>query len=255
MAIFLKYHGPDGIAKRYSEELKEMKTRITDADDGILFAAMETIRRNPISTGSKQKFYYGPLGSISYNIKLDTDDDSSQMDMAERSIAERPKPVIDIVPFGGQVNGVPHHHNMNPDDDLSLKDNLLDILRTLMDDENGKPFINEVEDEILGAYLESISRPRHLKFIEKGLKSDNWVGYGATAFFNDMLLLFENGRSFRGWNSKEATCADNLEKRMKKLLQELGDVGEQLLVPTRLFYLRLLLGLYTNTYTRHNTRR
>lgn len=237
MAIFLKYNGPDGLRKRYSEELKEMKTRITDADDGILFTELERIKYNPISTGGKQTFQYGPLGSISYNVKLETDDDS-QMDIAAGVLAERPKPVINLVPFGGQVNGVPHHHNLNPDDDLSLKDILLDVLQRLMNDKNGQPFINEVDDETLGAYLDSIPRPRHLKFIEKGLKSDSWVGYGATAFFNDMLLLFKNGRSFRGWKSKDATCADNLEKLMKKLIRELGDVGEQLLVPTRLPCLR-----------------
>lgn len=236
MATFLKYNGPDGIKKRYSDELKEMKTRITDADDGSLFTDLESIRPYPISTGGKRTFDYGPLGSISCNIKLETDD-GSQMGIAKRNIAERPKPVINLVPFGGQVNGVPYHHNMNPDDDLSLKHTLLDVLQSLMNDENGQLFINQVEDEILGAYLELTPRPRHLKFIEKGLKSDNWVGYGATAFFNDMLLLFENGRSFRGWKPQEATCADNLEKRMKELLRELGDVGEQLLVRTRLFYL------------------
>lgn len=246
MAIFLKYNGPDGIRKRYSEELKGMKTRISDADDGILFEHMENFRADPTSRPGEEIFDYGARGKIYYRLQQEVEDDS------ESDVTARPSPAINLVPFGGGLDGVPHHHNMNPADDHSLNATLLDVLHRLMNDENGKPFIKEAEGKDLEQYLSIVERPRYLKFIEKGLRSDKSIGYGATAFFNDMRLLFVNNRvcQHRPGNRE---CAINLEVLMKKLLGGMGDVGEQLLVPTRLSRPGSILGLHADTYFRLNT--
>lgn len=240
MAIFLKYNGPDGIRKRYSEELKEMKTRITDADDGILFKHMNNLRANPTRRPGEESFDYGPRGKIYYRLQQEVEDDS------ESDIMARPSPVINLVPFGGGLDGVPHHHNMNPADDHSLNATLLDVLHRLMNDENGKPFLKEDEGEDLEQYLRIVERPRYLKFIEKGLRSDKSIGYGATAFFNDMRLLFFNNRAYQH-RPGNRECAINLEALMKKLLGEMGDVGEQLLVPTLLSRPDFVIGLHADT--------
>lgn len=246
MAIFLKYNGPGGIRARYSEEMKQMKTRITDADDGILFEYMDNFRRNPTSWSGEDVFDYGPRGKIYYRLQQEVQNDS------ESDFTARPSPGISLVPFGGGLDGVPHHHNMNPADDHSLNATLLDVLHRLMNDENGKPFLKEADGEVLEQDLKIVERPRHLKFIEKGLRSDKSIGYGATAFFNDMRLLFVNNRSCQH-KPRNRECAINLEVLMKKLLGEMGDVGEQLLVPTRLSRPGSILGLHADNYLRRST--
>lgn len=246
MAIFLKYNGPDGIRKRYSEELKEMTTRITDADDGILFKHMDNFRANPTSRPGNESFDYGPRGKIYYRLQQEVEDDF------ESDVTARPSPAISLVPFDGGLDGVPHHHNTNPADDHSLNATLLDVLHRLMNDENGKPFLEEAEGEDLEQYLSVVERPRYLKFMEKGLRSDKAIGYGATAFFNDMRLLFVNNRAcqHRPGNRERAI---NLEALMKKLLGEMGDVGEQLLVPTLLSRPDFVLGLHADICSRLST--
>lgn len=225
MAVFMKYNGPEGIRSRYSKELDDIKARLTDADDAVLLQCMACFHGEPVSLSGKKTFYYDPQGSISYNFALESEVD------APRAVVATKKPVINLVPLGG-IDGVPHHHNMNPDDDPSHKVLLLNVLHRLMEEKDGKPFLNQVEDDKLAVYLATIGRPRYLEFIEKGLRSEDSIGYGSTAFFNDMLLLFRGYRLYHGPFSEYSMCALNLEILMKKLLRDMGGVGERLLVLT-----------------------
>lgn len=223
MAVFKKYNGPDGIWKRYAQELDEMKARTPDADRSV-FKTMEDVAPWPIRRSGDKDFSYGPLGSIRYQIQQNLED------TPVKDPRENQKPVINLVPFAGMV-GIPHHHNMNPDDDPTLKAPLLKILHRLMDEKDGQPFIEEIGEEEIAKHEGHLQRPRCFRFIEKGLKSEDSVGYGVTAFFNDMRLIFRNCHVIKGPKSEYAKSVDNLEQLMKRLLREMGSVGEQLLVP------------------------
>ncbi|KAI7782607.1 hypothetical protein LA080_013095 [Diaporthe eres] len=229
MAVYLKYNGPDGILKRYSQEYDEIKAMIAASEDTILLKDLNLYCLDDFS--AKGAHHY-PSGKITYDFEKDRGSkvggEKRNSDSVDETEHVQPKPTINLVPFAG-IDGVPHHHNMNPDDDPAWNVLLLEILHRLMAEKDGKPFIDEVDETEFEDYYPDIVRPRCLKFIEQGLKSDTSVGYGATAFFNDMHLLFWNCRYHNGPQSDYTTCAVNLETLMKALLREMGPLGERLL--------------------------
>lgn len=229
MAVYEKYNGPGGILERFSQEYDEIKNRIAASDDTILFKDMNLY--NPASFSPRSNHHYPDVGNIVFQFKKGFNR-ARRVEVRQSSRAddiEHEKPTISLVPFAG-IDGVPHHHNMNPDDDLSLNALLLEILHRLMNDKDGGPFINEVDETQFEHYYRVVDRPRCFKFIEQGLRSDISVGYGATAFFNDMLLLFWNCRCYNGPRSENTTRGANLERLMKALFREKGRVGDKLLV-------------------------
>lgn len=229
MAVYEKYNAPGGILERYSQEYAEIKNRIAASDDTILFKDMDLY--NPASFSPRSNHHYPDVGNIVFQFKKGLNR-KPQVEVRQSGRAddiEHEKPTIHLVPFAG-IDGVPHHHNMNPDDDLSLNALLLKILHRLMNDKDGEPFINLVDETKFENYYRVVDRPRCFKFIEQGLRSDISVGYGATAFFNDMLLLFWNAQNANGARSENATRGANLERLMKALLREKGRVGDKLLV-------------------------
>lgn len=228
--MYLKYNGPDGILKRYSQEYDEIRASIAASDDADLFQDM--MDRNGDVCSTRTWHDCGPIGSIHYRFRPE----SLLGYIDHRAI---PRPTINIVPLA-EVEGIPHHHNMNPDDDPSLKGPLLKVLYRLMEDKDGEPFIDDVDDIQFPEYYRAIYRPRCLKFIERGLKSEDSVGYGATAFLTDMSLIFSNCHFYNCSESKDRACADNLEKLMKALLGEMGDIGEKLLVSHPNYFTRAL---------------
>lgn len=223
LAVFEKYNGPNGIWQHYAQELDEMKSRIPDAYR-YLFRAVGNAAAWRFSRSGNKHFTYGARGSIQYQIRENLEE------IPQKDPGASQKPVINLVPFGGMV-GIPHHHNMNPDDDPTLKAPLLKILHRLMDEKDAQPFIEEIGEEEIAEQNGRLWRPRCFKFIENGLKSEDSVGYGVTAFFNDMLILFHNCRRDNGRHSEYTKSLNNLEELMKELLREMGSVGEQLLVP------------------------
>lgn len=219
MAVFLKYNG---IRKPYAQEYDEIKARIAASDDADLLEEMEghPSRDRPVAFRS---FEYNRGGKIDY-LHMDLEVGREEIDSSGEL------PVINLVPLGAD-DSIPYHHNMNPDDDLSLNPTLLQLLHRLMDHEYAKDFLNFDDEKREPEYYDAVRKPRCLKFIEQGLTSDPSLGYGATAFFNDMLLLFRSPeRYYYRPTSWEVTHAMGLELFMKKLLREMGSVGEQLLV-------------------------
>ena len=208
MAVFLKYNGPDGIRKHYSQEYDEIKARIASSGDTCLFEDMGYRNSNPISRSGKRNFSYGRLGTISYNIEHDMENNSAESQSG---------PVSD---------GAPQHHNINPDDDLSHKAPLLEVLEYMI--ALAEPFTEPVDETVFQDYYITVNRPRDLTYIQHALRSA--PSYGATAFFNDILLLFHNCRLYNGPNSKEAQSANHLESLMKRWIGEIILNGEQLLV-------------------------
>ncbi|KAG6354005.1 hypothetical protein INS49_004976 [Diaporthe citri] len=228
LAVYLKYNGPDGILKRYSQEYDEIKARIAASDDTLLVKRLKSYNSDNCSPRNDI------CRNIAYQFEKDRGTDtreaerqSDQLDGIEHA-REQPKPTISLVPFAG-IDGVPHHHNKNPDDDPSWNVLLLEILHRLMAEKDGEPFIDQVDETEFEQYYPEIARPRHLKFIEQGLRSDSSVGYGATAFFNDMVLFFWNCRYYNGPKSEYTKMGANLQNLMKALLREKGPVGERLL--------------------------
>ena len=156
-------------------------------------------------------------------------------------------PVINLVPLGVD-ECIPHHHNKNPDDDLSLNPTLLQLLHRLMDHNLAAPFINFDDEKRGPEYYFLVKRPRWFKFIEQGLTSDPSLGYGATAFFNDMLLLFRNPALWTikptDWDTGRVIT---LETEMKMMLQKMGSVGEQFLVSQSSYSTQHFSGYYILT--------
>lgn len=228
MAVYSKYNGPEGIRERFDQEYKEIKARISTHDDKSLLEDVELwqVHTDPIYPLRFNNFSYGAAGTIAYRMKGEDDDSDSDRD---RRLAEAGLPVINLVPLG--IDGdMPHHHNMNPDDDLSLNPTLLQLLHRLMDHKDAESFINFDDEKRVPSFYLHVNKPRWFTFIEQGLKSDPSIGYGATAFFNDMLLLLRRPRSFHQGRSEYIFSAQTLELYMRKLLGEMGSVGEQLLV-------------------------
>lgn len=229
MAVYLKYNGPDGILKRYSREYDEIKARIAASDDTLLVKGLELYHEDDCSF--QWNIYNQIANRFEKNRVTNPREAKRQSDQSndiEHARAQR-KPTISLVPFAG-IDGIPHHHNKNPDDDPSWNAPLLDILHRLMAEEDGEPFIEQVDETEFEDYYPDIEKPRHLKFIEQGLRSDSSVGYGATAFFNDMYILFWNCEYYNGPKSEQRTRGANLEALMKALLREMGPLGERLLV-------------------------
>lgn len=227
MAVFSKYNGSEGIRQRYNQEYEEIKARISASDDKSLLEDVELYQATaqPSYPLIWKTFSYGAVGSILYRMKAPDESDSvKNMRMAKAEL-----PVINLVPLGTD-GGMPHHHNMNPDDDLSLNPTLLQLLQRLIDHEDAELFINFDDEKREPNYYVRVRKPRCFRFIEQGLTSDPSIGYGATAFFNDMLLLFRGPRLFAQPHSESKFSAQTLELYMRKLLGEMGDVGEQLLV-------------------------
>jgi hypothetical protein len=138
-------------------------------------------------------------------------------------------PPLHHIPFQ-EDDGIPLHHNMNPDDDLSLNPKLLEILHQVMEHKDAGPFINFDDEKRPPKYYFSITKPRWLKYIEEGLKSGPAIGYGATAFFNDMVLLFKNPANWVFRCETLALQVLNLRDCMVGLLKQWGSDGERLLV-------------------------
>lgn len=138
-------------------------------------------------------------------------------------------PDINLIPFGAD-EGVPYHHNMNPDDDLSLNPTLLELLQHLMETELAEPFIDFNHEKRAAGYYRRIRRPRCINFIGQGLRLGHSIGYGATAFFNDMLLVFTNAGKDTLGGGGEVLTADFLEQKMEETLRAMGSVGAKLLV-------------------------
>lgn len=229
MAVYLKYNGPDGILERCSQEYDEIKARITAEDDTLFVKVLES--ENSGNCSSRKYIYCHMANEFEKDRgtnSREAERQSDQLDGIEHA-REQPKPTISLVPCAG-IDGIPHHHNKNPDDDPSLNAPLLKILHRMMAEKDGEPFIDQVDETEFQQYYLDIHRPRHLKFIEQGLRSESSVGYGATAFFNDMLLLFWSCRFRNGPESEYAYRGANLERIMKALLREMGPVGEKLLV-------------------------
>ncbi|KAK7737615.1 Histone acetyltransferase kat2b [Diaporthe eres] len=227
LAVYLKYNGPDGILKRCSQEYDEIKARIA-ADDTPFVKILES---EDYDDCSPRKNIYRNMVTEFENERginpREAKKQSDQLDDIEHARALL-KPTISLVPCATIV-GIPHHHNKNPDDDPSWNVLLLEVLHRLMAEKDGEPFIDEVDETEFKDYYLDCRRPRYLKFIEQGLKSDTSVGYGSTSFFNDMHQLFWNCRYYNGPESKYATRGANLESIMKTLLREMGPVGEKLL--------------------------
>lgn len=197
-----------------------MITKITSFGDKMLANLFEAhfARNGPSGSSS---FTYGHGGQILYSrMGLEV-----KMQPKGSSVVELP--VINLIPFGAD-GGVPYHHNLNPDDDHSLNPTLLEVLHRLMRCEEAKEFINFHHERRTATYYPSIVRPRCLSFIEQGLKSGNSIGYGATAFFNDILLIFQNIKKRDSY--EEVSMGDILEREMLKVLEAMGSVGEQLRV-------------------------
>lgn len=228
MAVFSKYNGSEGIRQGYEQEFEEIKARISLSDDKSLLDDVESYQgfaapSHPLST---RTFEYGASGTISYRMKAQDDESDSVRD---RRLAKAGLPVINLVPLGTD-GGMPHHHNMNPDDDLSLNPTLMQLLQRLIEHEDAQSFINFDDEKRAPDYYARVRRPRWLRFIEQGLTSDPSIGYGATAFFNDILLLFRGPPLYYQESSGSKFSAQTLELYMRKLLGDMGSVGEQLLV-------------------------
>lgn len=245
LAVYLKYNGPDGILKRYSQEYDEIKARIAATDDTILVKRLKDY--NSDDCGPQRNIYSDIVRRYEMDHGINRRKEKRQLNQVydiEHARAQ-PKPTISLVPFAG-IDGVPHHHNKNPDDDPALNAVLLNILNSLMAEKDGEPFVDQVDEIEFQNYYTDIRRPRYLKFIEQGLRSDSSVGYGATAFFNDMRNLFWDCEFYNGPHSEYTKRGKNLERIMKALLRDKGPVGEKLLVShakysTQAFYYELIL--------------
>lgn len=206
-----------------------MKKKVSD--DADLLDAMERHNPNPTSRSGQRKFTYDDFGSILYDIDQDADGNcpagKTQSDTADDNALIGADPET--------AEEVPHHHNKNPDDKFALRRPLLNLVRIFIHGcEPALPFLNPVDETVHEDYYTIVKRPRDLKTIEKWLQSKPSYGYGPTAFFNDMLLVFENCRQYYGLNCDQTNCANYLEWEMKSmLLQEEWEEdpdGAQLLV-------------------------
>lgn len=228
MAVFSKYNGSEGIRQGYEQEFEEIKARISLSDDKSLLEDVESYQAfvGPSYPLRTRTFKYGAFNTISYCMKAQDDESDTVRD---RRLAKAGLPAINLVPLGTD-GGMPHHHNMNPDDDLSLNPTLMQLLQRLIDHEDAESFINFDDEKRDPMYYTFVRKPRWFRFIEQGLTSDPSIGYGATAFFNDILLLLRGPRQYSQAHSGSKFCAQTLELYMRKLLEEMGSVGEQLLV-------------------------
>lgn len=212
MAVVMKYAGPEGIRKRYFQEFNEIRARIAASGDASLFEDMEDRRPNPILRPGRHSFYYRDIGTISYDVEQGLEYDLDEI---------QPIPVIE---------GATRHHNLNPDDDLSLRTPLLKVLQRMVASPASENFTEAVNETVFQDYYTIVNRPRCLKGIENALITAPSYGYGATAFFNDVLLLFHNCRMYNGPASRDSKLADYLESSMKQWIEEMIPNGEQLLV-------------------------
>ncbi|KAJ0115752.1 hypothetical protein J7T55_010575 [Diaporthe amygdali] len=234
MAVFLKYNGSDGIKTRLAEDYDEMEARTTDRGDYKLIEMMNCRYGTPSLRARKQSFLYDNRSYIEYDIEPDSKNNhrkgTRQSDRAKAIEDEQahPKPPFNVHILEPEITE-PHHNNANDEDNLDLKLPLLRIIHRLMNHKDAWPFMNRVDETIAEDYFTIIKRPRHFKFIEQKLRTENWYGYGATAFFNDMLLVFHNCRMYNGPDSQYTKYADKLERLMKKLLREIEGIGMQLL--------------------------
>lgn len=231
MAVYSKYNGPEGIRKRCPQEYKDIKASISASDDESLLKDMESFQAGLLAPSHPLRgntFSYGADGTISYRMKSQDGESDSDRD---RLLARARFPVINLVPLGTDY-GIPHHHNMNPDDDLSLNPTLLQLLHRLMEHKDAESFINFDDEKRVPKYYVKVRKPRCFTFIEQGLKSDPSIGYGSTAFFYDMLSLFRSPTLVNELqpSSEYMFAARTLEIYMRQLLGEMGSVGEQLLV-------------------------
>lgn len=235
MAVFLKYNGSDGIKMRFEKEYHEMKARATEQGDHKLIEMMDRRYAMPSLRAGKQSFLYNNRSFIEYDIELDSENNyrkgTRQSDRAKATEngQTHPKSPFNVHILEPEISE-PHHHNANDEDNPYLKLPLLRIIHQLMNHKDAWPFMDRVDEAIAEDYFTIIKRPRDFRSIEQNLRTENWYGYGATAFFNDMLLVFHNCRLYNGPDSQYTKYADKLERLMKKLLREIEDIGMQLLV-------------------------
>ncbi|POS76995.1 hypothetical protein DHEL01_v204614 [Diaporthe helianthi] len=223
-AVFVKYNGPEGIRNPDRQRADELRAKIpTLGLDSELITEVRRIFFNDRPSGNGH-FWYEKGGWIKYHdLQREVPVEGSASSLVD-------PPSFNPVPLAvGEESQ--HHHNINPDDDLLLNGTLLELLQGLMKLKCAERFINFDHEKKVEQYQRAICRPRCLSFIEKGLKLDHSIGYGATAFFNDMLLVFTRPLKFDPWViTPDKDDADTLEKEMEKRLRKMGSVGEQLLV-------------------------
>ncbi|KAG8166616.1 hypothetical protein KVR01_002305 [Diaporthe batatas] len=226
LAVYLKYNGPDGIRTRLQPELNEKRGRVMafGLDDDNATEAMTKFI--PYDSATGVYFWFGKGGYVTYHNM------HKELSTGGSDSSDFEPPVINHIPLGTAENGnMAHHHNINPDDDLSLNPGLLELLRGLMKLKNAQPFINFAHEKNADNYQGVTWRPRCLSFIEQGLQLDPSIGYGSTAFFNDMLLVFTNTRKGNPFlYTEENRQADGVESVMMKRLKTMGSAGAKLLV-------------------------
>ncbi|KKY35851.1 hypothetical protein UCDDA912_g04123 [Diaporthe ampelina] len=118
MAVFLKYNGPDGIRKHYSQEYDEIKARIASSGDTCLFEDMGYQNPNPISRSGKRNFSYGRLGTISYNIEHDMENNSAESQSGPAQYDAIVKQGPEPWPDPERILSHPDYYGRKPDDSI-----------------------------------------------------------------------------------------------------------------------------------------
>ncbi|KAL1882871.1 cat eye syndrome chromosome region, candidate 2 [Diaporthe australafricana] len=229
MELFLKHHGPEGEWKQQAQDFADLKAKVAAEGDHTLVSIMDSRNQIPAQASGTQLFDYGRAGQIRYQMDLSrniqdgvgvlADRKSGRVEAINKAKAH-PRPAYEVIP-AQPAYGQTRHHNANDEDDLTLKVTFLRIVQRLMNHKDAWPFLSSVSETQCPDYYTVIKRPRYLSAIQSNLRTEDSWGYGATAFFNDILLVFHNCRLYHGPDSEFARFVNRLERLMKRLLLEL----------------------------------
>lgn len=142
MELLLKYHGPEDQWKQQVQDLAELKAKVAAEGDHTLVSIMESRNAVPAYARGTQRFDYGRVGQINYQMVLNRKkscdrvggggDRKSERVEAINKAKAHPKLEYEVIKAQPAYDDILRHHNANDEDDLTLKVTFLRIIQRLI---------------------------------------------------------------------------------------------------------------------------